>query len=278
MSWWAGRESNPHSRRRLIYSQRSSPPAQPTHGDARASGRGPRGEEVPRSGSSVGADDGTRTRNRRFTKPLLYQLSYVGARRAIPQKDPAAPGNDTVRPRTVKRGRAGRRRRTPPGSRSSGARPLRLAATGSPASAVVAGFAGSPASASSRPSPWLAALALVVAAFGSVAGFGLAAVFVAGCDVRGLRAGFDFAVAPARGDAASATGGGRRRRRRLRAGFAGGLAGSAAAIAARARPPARPGVVRDSAIAGATGRRPRVGRGRWATRVRTAGSSRRPRR
>src|SRR5262245_55451396 len=29
-SWWAGRESNPHSRRRLIYSQRSSPPAQPT--------------------------------------------------------------------------------------------------------------------------------------------------------------------------------------------------------------------------------------------------------
>jgi hypothetical protein len=26
-----------------------------------------------------GADDGTRTRNRRFTKPLLYQLSYVGA-------------------------------------------------------------------------------------------------------------------------------------------------------------------------------------------------------
>ena len=28
--------------------------------------------------SSVGADDGTRTRNRRFTKPLLYQLSYVG--------------------------------------------------------------------------------------------------------------------------------------------------------------------------------------------------------
>ena len=33
-----------------------------------------------------GADDGTRTRNLRFTKPLLYQLSYVGTkRRAIPQ-------------------------------------------------------------------------------------------------------------------------------------------------------------------------------------------------
>ena len=38
---------------------------------------------------SAGADGGTRTRNRRFTKPLLYQLSYVGATgRAIPQNDP----------------------------------------------------------------------------------------------------------------------------------------------------------------------------------------------
>ena len=48
----------------------------------------------PRGGSGDrwtfgGADDGTRTRNRRFTKPLLYQLSYVGATgRAIPQNDP----------------------------------------------------------------------------------------------------------------------------------------------------------------------------------------------
>src|SRR5215217_6586157 len=33
LEWWAGRESNPHSRRRLVYSQRSSPPAQPTHDD-----------------------------------------------------------------------------------------------------------------------------------------------------------------------------------------------------------------------------------------------------
>src|ERR687898_909890 len=78
--WWAGRESNPHSRRRLIYSQRSSPPAQPTHDVPCAPRRPmPRGEEVSSTGSSsVGADDGTRTRNRRFTKPLLYQLSYVG--------------------------------------------------------------------------------------------------------------------------------------------------------------------------------------------------------
>ena len=37
----------------------------------------------------AGADDGTRTRNLRFTKPLLYQLSYVGATgRVIPQKTP----------------------------------------------------------------------------------------------------------------------------------------------------------------------------------------------
>ena len=28
------------------------------------------------------ADDGIRTRDLRFTKPLLYQLSYVGAKRA----------------------------------------------------------------------------------------------------------------------------------------------------------------------------------------------------
>ena len=79
--WWAGRESNPHSRRRLIYSQRSSPPAQPTHGLRYVPPR--RGCLVVKrmtgaASSSVGADDGTRTRNRRFTKPLLYQLSYVG--------------------------------------------------------------------------------------------------------------------------------------------------------------------------------------------------------
>ena len=35
------------------------------------------------------ADDGIRTRDLRFTKPLLYQLSYVGGKRAkhcIPQR------------------------------------------------------------------------------------------------------------------------------------------------------------------------------------------------
>src|SRR5574338_375118 len=47
-AWWAGRESNPHSRRRLIYSQRSSPPAQPTHAVARRFARASR-----RSGRGV---------------------------------------------------------------------------------------------------------------------------------------------------------------------------------------------------------------------------------
>ena len=32
--------------------------------------------------AKAGADDGIRTRDLRFTKPLLYQLSYVGAERA----------------------------------------------------------------------------------------------------------------------------------------------------------------------------------------------------
>ena len=36
--WWAGEESNLYSRRRLIYSQLSSPPAQPTHGERSPSG------------------------------------------------------------------------------------------------------------------------------------------------------------------------------------------------------------------------------------------------
>ena len=42
----------------------------------------------------IGADDGTRTRNRRFTKPLLYQLSYVGAAQGHTAGDPEAPAND----------------------------------------------------------------------------------------------------------------------------------------------------------------------------------------
>ena len=59
----------------------------------------------------AGADDGTRTRNRRFTKPLLYQLSYVGATgRAIPQMTHRRRGMIGPAARWVKR-RATRRRR-----------------------------------------------------------------------------------------------------------------------------------------------------------------------
>src|SRR5690349_2820952 len=89
--WWAGRESNPHSRRRLIYSQRSSPPAQPTHGESDGPRLRPRGD-THRPGSALGADDGTRTRNRRFTKPLLYQLSYVGAAQGHTAEGPFGAG------------------------------------------------------------------------------------------------------------------------------------------------------------------------------------------
>ena len=94
--WWAGRELNPHSRRRLVYSQRSSPPAQPTHcGSGTESRTAVSWCDPPPDRFRSGADDGTRTRNLLFTKQLLYQLSYVGAtRRDIPQLTPPAPGND----------------------------------------------------------------------------------------------------------------------------------------------------------------------------------------
>ena len=59
----------------------------------------------------AGADDGTRTRNRRFTKPLLYQLSYVGARRTIPQVTLWRPGmiGRRARQRQPRSGSPGRR-------------------------------------------------------------------------------------------------------------------------------------------------------------------------
>ena len=39
---------------------------------------------------NAGADDGIRTRDLRFTKPLLYQLSYVGAEIAAGTCHPCA--------------------------------------------------------------------------------------------------------------------------------------------------------------------------------------------
>ena len=47
---------------------------------------------IPSPGSALGADDGTRTRNRRFTKPLLYQLSYVGAAQGHTAEGPFGAG------------------------------------------------------------------------------------------------------------------------------------------------------------------------------------------
>ena len=87
----------------------------------------------------AGADDGTRTRNLRFTKPLLYQLSYVGATgRAIPQMDPIpAPGNDRAAPHgPVKRARVR-------GLRASGAGRDGALADGSPGSSASSGAGAS---------------------------------------------------------------------------------------------------------------------------------------
>src|SRR5919199_6339849 len=54
---WGGRDSNPRSIAHLVYSQAPLAAREPP----------------------PGADGGTRTRNRLFTKQLLCQLSYVGA-------------------------------------------------------------------------------------------------------------------------------------------------------------------------------------------------------
>src|SRR5438445_9777028 len=87
--WWAGRESNPHSRKAADLQSAelttcSTYPRKGHQGRLRPHG-------APGPGTcSVGADDGTRTRNRRFTKPLLYQLSYVGAAQDHTAGDPLA--------------------------------------------------------------------------------------------------------------------------------------------------------------------------------------------
>ena len=54
--WWAGAESNRHSRRRRFYRPLGSPPAQPTHD---------------------GGDEGTRTPDLRDANAVLSQLSYI---------------------------------------------------------------------------------------------------------------------------------------------------------------------------------------------------------
>ena len=84
--WWAGRDSNPHAFRTWSTARRAAV-AQPTHcGDGAGSELRPVVDPAT-EWMCAGADDGTRTRNLRFTKPLLYQLSYVGATgRAIPQR------------------------------------------------------------------------------------------------------------------------------------------------------------------------------------------------
>src|SRR5919204_1974760 len=91
-----GGNRTPTVERRLIYSQRSSPPAQPTH-EQRCRTETAVSWWIRHLFMSAGADDGTRTRNRRFTKPLLYQLSYVGAQGHTAER-PVAPADDRARP------------------------------------------------------------------------------------------------------------------------------------------------------------------------------------
>src|SRR3954451_8831031 len=59
------------------------------------------GARRPRALFTCGAADGTRTRNRRFTKPLLYQLSYGGAT-AKDTARPATPALCVVRQEIVR--------------------------------------------------------------------------------------------------------------------------------------------------------------------------------
>jgi hypothetical protein len=49
----------------------------------------------------MGADDGIRTRDLRFTKPLLYQLSYVGAETERGQHAIRAPSCKPERPEAI---------------------------------------------------------------------------------------------------------------------------------------------------------------------------------
>jgi hypothetical protein len=154
-NWWAGRESNPHSQRRLIYSQRSSPPAQPTHGWERAGKL--RACGGPNASCSVGADDGTRTRNRRFTKPLLYQLSYVGAQRLTAER-PLAPGDDRAERQVGQAWRRHARARPRCLNRSpvrpAGDRPGRAAGPSiRPSSIFAAGVAGTARQPRGQPAP-----------------------------------------------------------------------------------------------------------------------------
>ena len=194
MSGGPGGNSNPHAFRTWSTARRAAV-AQPTHCD----GAGSRPADswwTRRRMVRAGADDGTRTRNLRFTKPLLYQLSYIGATgRAIPQMDLSAPGNDRAgrhhgssvarapvgvaraiarrRRRPDRRVGCGRRRRHPARWRSTAAvrDALGVAAALGFAAALAGVASAASARASSRPiGAWALAAAV---AFGPASAFGL---------------------------------------------------------------------------------------------------------
>ncbi len=84
--WWAGRDSNPRRRSQRIYSPPHLTTLVPTHKKRIENSRffdivfsqksNILNSKIPESG----ATNQTWTDDRRFTKPMLYQLSYGGAR------------------------------------------------------------------------------------------------------------------------------------------------------------------------------------------------------
>ena len=114
--WWAGAESNCHSRRRGFYRPLGSPPAQPTHAadppagvaTPRAAASLPVSERLrlradgdvrqtrARSRSVSGGDEGTRTPDPRDANAVLSQLSYIPTRSCFGGRLRAAP-ESTIR-------------------------------------------------------------------------------------------------------------------------------------------------------------------------------------
>ena len=133
--WWAGEESNLYSRRRLIYSQLSSPPAQPTHVDRQPV------RWVPRSTADFFSWSRRRDSN---PEPAVYKTAALPielrrraqghanaktpgrpgmilagplAGQARPRREPRSTRPRTARPRAGRRQRLSLAGRTEPGSR-----------------------------------------------------------------------------------------------------------------------------------------------------------------
>ena len=118
LSGGQGGNRTPTVERRLIYSQRSSPPAQPTHTNRPARDAMPIGAAVYPTPILPSTSDRWSRRRESNPQPAVYKtaalpLSYVGPDRTIvpvPARIPAAPGT-VVEPRQASRRLAGVRPR-----------------------------------------------------------------------------------------------------------------------------------------------------------------------